>query len=241
MTLGDSIELFNKKNLDGWYTYLKYSGRDNDPKKVFTVHDSMIHITGEEYGCITSNEEYSNYKLEVQYKWGDKTYYPRETNARDNGILLHSVGKDGGFDSTWMHSIECQVIEGGTGDFIVVGDGSDQFSISSTIKEGSGNETFIYSPHGKPLTINKGRINWFARDPEWKDIKGFRGKNDIEKNTGEWNTLECIADKDKITTFLNGKLVNEATNVHPSKGRIQIQSEGAEIFFRKITLYRFLN
>ena len=62
--------------------------------------------------------------------------------------------------------------------------------------------------------------------------------NDIEKIAGEWNRVECIADGDKISIFLNGTLVNEAVNVKPSKGRIQIQSEGAEIFFRRVDLTR---
>lgn len=39
-----TINLFNGKNLDGWYTFLQNRGRDNDPKKVFTVHDGLIHI-----------------------------------------------------------------------------------------------------------------------------------------------------------------------------------------------------
>jgi len=34
----------------------------------------------------------------------------------------------------------------------------------------------------------------------------------------------------------NGVLVNQAYNVKPSSGKIQIQSEAAEIYFRKIAL-----
>jgi len=65
---------------------------------------------------------------------------------------------------------------------------------------------------------------------------GFRGENDVEKAIGEWNTLECISENETISIFLNGILVNKATNVKPKKGRIQIQSESAEIFFRKVEL-----
>ncbi len=65
---------------------------------------------------------------------------------------------------------------------------------------------------------------------------GFRGENDVEKAIGEWNTLECISENGTISIFLNGILVNKATNVKPKKGRIQIQSESAEIFFRKVEL-----
>jgi hypothetical protein len=53
---------------------------------------------------------------------------------------------------------------------------------------------------------------------------------------GEWNRLECIVKDDEITVILNGVEVNHAQNVKPSRGKIQVQSEGAEIFFRKIEL-----
>jgi hypothetical protein len=36
--------------------------------------------------------------------------------------------------------------------------------------------------------------------------------------------------------YLNGVLVNRAREVQPSKGQIQIQSEGAEIYVRNIQL-----
>ncbi|MEP6594654.1 MAG: DUF1080 domain-containing protein [Ginsengibacter sp.] len=231
-----TINLFNGKNLDGWYTFLQHNGRDNDPKKVFTVHEGLIHISGEEWGCITTKEEYSNYKLLVEFKWGTQTYAPRMDNARDNGILLHSTGKDGGSGGIWMHSIECQIIEGGTGDFIIVGDGSQKFAITSPVGKEKQGDSYIFQPHGSMVTINEGRINWFGRDPDWKDAKGFRGEKDMEKPVGEWNRLECIAEGDKISIILNGTLVNQAINVSPSKGHIQIQSEGAEIFFRRVDL-----
>ncbi len=235
-TSSATINLFNGKNLDGWYTFIKDRGRDTDPKKVFQVQAGMIHVSGEEYGCITTNKEYSNYKLLVEFKWGEKTFAPRVDNARDNGILIHSKGKDGSYSSTWMHSIECQIIEGGTGDLLVVGDSSSTFALSSPVAPEKQNGTYIYKPGGSLATINGGRINWFGRDPDWKDALGFRGKNDIEKPTGEWNRMECIAGGDKISVILNGTLVNEAINVKPYMGRIQIQSEGAEIFFRRVEM-----
>jgi hypothetical protein len=231
-----TIKLFNGHNLDGWYSFLKNRGRENDPKGVFTVKDGMIRISGEEWGCITTLAEYENFKLVTEFKWGELTFEPRLHNARDCGVLLHSQGEDGSSNETWIHSIECQLIEGGTGDFIVVGDGSDQFQITGTVASKKQGNSFVFQQDGRPETINRGRINWSGRDPEWKDILGFRGGNDIEKTFGEWNTLECIAEDGQITIVLNGILVNKATNVKPNKGRIQIQSESAEIFFRKIEL-----
>jgi hypothetical protein len=230
------LQLFNGKNLDGWYTFIKDRGKNVDPKKVFTVKNGMIRISGEEFGCITSNDEFGNYKIIVEFKWGEITYEPRVDKARDSGLLLHSIGEDGGSDGTWMHSIECQIIEGGTGDFIVVGDGSQTFSITCPVASEKQGGSYVYQPSGNRVMINSGRINWYARDPEWKDIKGFRGLKDIEKPVGKWNKLECIVKDKEIFIYLNGTLVNHAVDVQPQKGRIQIQSEGAEVFFKRIVL-----
>lgn len=238
VTKSKPIKLFNGRNLDGWYIFLQHRGRDTDPKKVFTVNNKMIRVSGEEYGCITTNEEYENYILRAEFKWGAKTFPPRVDRARDNGILVHSQGEDGGYSGIWMHSIECQIIEGGTGDILVVGDKTDKFSATSPTAPEKHKGAYVYQPGGQLTTINGGRINWWGRDPDWKDELNFRGRQDVEKPVGQWNKIECIAEGDVISIFLNGVLVNKAINVKPSRGRIQIQSEGAEIFFRRVTLQK---
>lgn len=232
------IHLFNGRNLDGFYTYLRDRGRDNDPNHVFSVTDGAIHVSGTEWGCITTRDEYENYHLAVEYKWGQITCPPRVNNARDSGVLLHSVGKDGVFGGAWMCSIECNVIEGGTGDFIVVGDGSDRYALTASVLPEKSAGCYVYDPKeaGNVATIHGGRLNWFARDPAWKDVKGFRGKSDLDKPAGEWNRLECLAVSDRILVKLNGVLVNSCREVKPNRGRIQLQSEGAEIFFRRVDL-----
>lgn len=230
------IPLFNGKNLDGWYTFIKGRGRDKDPKNVFVVKDGIIHISGEEWGCITTNNEYENFSLLVEFKWGGKTFEPRLTNARDGGILVHSKGMDGGYSGTWMHGIECQIIEGGTGDMLVVGDGSNDFAITCPVANEKQKSSYLFKENGKPVTIHTGRINWWGRAADWEDVINFRGKQDVEKPVGEWNKMECVAEGNNISIFLNGVLVNRAMNVLPAKGRIQIQSEGAAILFRRIEL-----
>lgn len=230
------VALFNGKDFSGWYSFLKDRGKNNDPLGVFSIQNGLIRISGEEYGAIVTEEEYSDYQLIVDFKWGDKTFEPRKNNARDGGVLLHSVGKDGAFGGSWMYSLECQIIEGGTGDFIVVGDRSDSISLTSKIKDTGSTGALVYHPDGKSKRITAGRIDWYGRDEGWRDDLGFRGRSDVENAIGEWNTLKCIVIGDKISVYLNGVLVNEAFNVNPSRGRIQIQSEGAEMFVRKIEL-----
>ena len=232
------IQLFNGKNLEGWYTFLKGKGKNSDPNEVFTVKNGNIVISGEEFGCITTDEEFENYKLTVEFKWGERTFAPRVDRARDSGILLHSVGEDGGSGGIWMYSIESQIIEGGTGDIIIVGDGTDNFSATTTVKPGELEESCFYDPEGEARTFVRGRIDWHSRDPQWEDKKDFRGVNDVERPVGQWNRIECYAIGSELLIYLNGKLVNRACSVKPQKGKIQIQSEGAEIFIRKVDLQR---
>ena len=48
--------------------------------------------------------------------------------------------------------------------------------------------------------------------------------------------MEVICDGDRITNIVNGVVVNEAYDVVPQAGKIIIQTELAEIYFRKIEL-----
>jgi hypothetical protein len=61
-------------------------------------------------------------------------------------------------------------------------------------------------------------------------------KKDNEKPSGEWNRIEVIANKGKCTHIVNGVVVNEATDASLRTGRILIQSEGAETWYRKIEI-----
>jgi hypothetical protein len=61
-------------------------------------------------------------------------------------------------------------------------------------------------------------------------------KKDAEKKSGEWNKVEVIAKNGKITHIVNGVVVNECEGASLNEGKIIIQSEGAEIYFRKIEI-----
>lgn len=230
-----TTSLLNGKNFDGWYTFLHDQGRDRDPDHVFSLDKGVLRITGAEYGSLTTQQEYENYELTLEYKWGTATHAPRVNAARDNGVFIHSTGRDGAYGGHWMYAIECQIIEGGTGDFLVVGDGSDAFSLTSPVVSAA-KPPYYYRAGGDTLTIQRGRINWFGRDPAWKDVKGFRGPNDLEKPLDEWNQIRILALGEEVYYYVNGVLANHALRVKPAKGRIQIQSEGAEIFVRKVML-----
>ncbi len=235
----ETIQLFNGRDLSGWYSFLKDT-KYEDPRKVFTVHDGMIHISGDGLGCITTNETYRDYRLVAEWKWGERTWGNRKQAAKDSGILVHCTGPDGGYGGTWMASIEAQIIQGGCGDFIVVApakaDGAPApLSIAAEVTKDRDGES-VWRQGGKRQTFTQGRVNWYGRDPDWKDAIGFRGPQEVEKPDGEWNRMEVICDGDRITNLVNGVVVNQAFDVVPRAGKIIIQTELAEIYFRKIEL-----
>jgi hypothetical protein len=77
-------------------------------------------------------------------------------------------------------------------------------------------------------------------DPKRQDPKVarhyYRMKDDIEKKIGEWNQYEITCKGDTIKLVINGQLVNEGKNAEATKGKILLQSEGAEIHFRNVEL-----
>ncbi len=230
---GEPILRFNGKDLTGFYTYTN-KHKYEDPERVFTVADGLVHVSGTDFGGFATGGNFSNYHLIVEWKWGEKTYGAREKAARDSGILLHCVGADGAAMGHWMQSIECQIIEGGCGDLLQVG-GKGKPSLTCETKSGAGNE-LNYHKGGESVTRDHGRYNWWGRDPNWKDVLGFKGANDVEKPLGEWNRMEVVCDGDSITNIVNGYVVNVGTKSSQNEGKIQFQSEGAEIFFRKIEI-----
>ena len=60
--------------------------------------------------------------------------------------------------------------------------------------------------------------------------------SDQEKPYGEWNTIEVICKDGKCTHIVNGVVVNEGTGANVREGKIALQSEGAEIFYRNIKI-----
>lgn len=219
----------------------------DDPKKIWAIgEDGIMRVSGEGMGYLRTKQAYRDYHLVIDYQWGERTLGNRADRARDCGLLLHAYGPDGAFGDTWMSCIEAQLIEGGSGDILVLaakpGDAPPAPTrVTAEVKrdrdkepvwtKGAAKETF--PAEGKTMA----RINWRDRDPDWADVKGFRGPKDIENPLGEWNRLEVICAGASIRILLNGELVNEVTDCHPSAGFIGLQSEYAACTIRRFELH----
>ena len=212
-------------------------GLNNDPKQVFTLktinNERVLHISGEIYGAVISKKEYKNYHFKAQFKWGEKKWEPRLTRKRDNGILYHSVGEYGGFWNVWMQSQEFQVQEGDMGDYYALA--GTTIDIPSIKKEGE--KEFDY--------LENGALNKFSSTEKEFQVHCNRGF-DNENPHGEWNTLELICYEGTSLHIVNGKVVmalfnsrnenSDGQTVPLQKGRIQIQSEGAEAYYKNVTI-----
>jgi hypothetical protein len=104
------IKLFDGQTLGDCYTYLQDT-KYEDPRRVFRVTDGLLHITGDGMGSLITNQEYRDYHLVLEFKWGDKVYAPRTEKTKDSGLLIHSRGADGGYNGIWIPYIEVQIIE----------------------------------------------------------------------------------------------------------------------------------
>ena len=210
----------------------------DDPKDIWTfAKDGTFNISGCGYGYVATKENYRDYHLVIEFKWGTKTWGAREKKAKDNGILLHAYGPHGAYADTWMASIEAQIIEGGIGDILVLSPTPELTTSLSAEFTLDRDKEKIWKQGAPRQTVTKGRINWRGRDEDWSDTVGFRGRNDVESPSGEWNRLEVIAKGDTLQYFVNGAMVNEAFDCKPSEGKILLQTEGAEMIVRRYELY----
>jgi hypothetical protein len=134
-----------------------------------------------------------------------------------------------------------QIIQGGCGDFILVANDKVTTPFSLTVEAGRDRDNEVIWKKGNPKETfnlkNRKRVNWFGRDPDWKDELGFRGRDDVESPDGQWTRMDVLCDAGHIQVFVNGVMVNEAFDAHPQEGKIQLQTELAEVFFRRLELW----
>ncbi len=234
--------LWNGKDLTGWDTWLsvphqsvqgldlkknaqgKYTqpvGENKDPKKVYTIVEKdgqpAIRISGEIFGALTSQEEFENYHLKLEFKWGKAKWPPRATAKRDSGLLYHCYGGQGSA-GIWMKSLESQIQEGDCGDFWPVG------GVSAKIPATKKGRTYVYTPGVEPVKLSQ------------------YCKKSVTNENDDWNTMELMTVGQTAVHIVNGKpnMVLYDTRTHQgqplSRGKIQLQSEGAEIFYRNIEI-----
>jgi hypothetical protein len=100
----EKIQLFNGKDLGNWVFCLK--DKTVVPATVFQVRNGVIHISGNPFGYMRTEDSYSDYRLHVEWRW------PSEPT--NSGVFVHGQKPD----SIWLRCVECQLMAGNAGDFV---------------------------------------------------------------------------------------------------------------------------
>ena len=245
--------LFNGTNLNGWYTVIG-KGRSEDPNHLAQVDHGMVHMykdapegSSQPTGYIVTEKEYSDYHFRVDYKWGTKRFEPRAKVRRDAGILYHIVGKDG----VWPRSVECQIQENDVGDVFTVYtrllacvDAATTNRVANLVTNPAGVVRTNFSVLPVYLDAARGGISF----PQGVG-DGIRRviRNPMNEHDG-WNTVEIIVHGDEATYLVNGKVNNRVTKIEQmqeghwtplTKGKICLQLEFAEVFYRNAEIKEF--
>jgi len=248
--------LFNGKDFTGWEVYIgvpdssvdvpdmqrneegKYTqplGVNNDPLEIFTVAETdgapALHVSGQIYGSFATIKEYGNYHLRLQVKWGEKKWAPREDQRRNSGLLYHGVGEFGAGLNVWKTSHECQVMENDFG--LSYRMGATYCDITARPNENG--RGYTYDPAAPKLSFGPGM-----------PAGSVCSQNPMnEKPLGEWNTIELLCYEgtsvhvvnDKVNMIItNSRLMVDGKETPLTKGVIQLQSEGAEVYYRNIEI-----
>ena len=215
---------------------LKPIGLNPRSQDVFTVVEEdgrpVLRISGEIYGCLQTKETFSNYHLKLETRWGEKKWVPRLDEPRDSGILYHSRGKFGvDYWKSWALSHEFQVIEHGLGEY---------WTQASSAMD-------IRADPGKPGAPGAEAPRWNPQ-ASWQEFASPNNHalaGSDQDRVGAWNRLELVCFEDDCVHIVNGLVVMALKNaryrdgnkwVPMTGGKLQIQSEAAEVFYRDIEI-----
>ncbi|MCC9608953.1 DUF1080 domain-containing protein [Blastopirellula sp. JC732] len=231
------IHPFNGVDLEGFVPYLRPVDRAA-ARDAYSVKDGAIRISGEGMGYLATADAYKNYHLKIEYKWGERT--DGSKYVRNSGILLHANGPDGNAKGIWMASIEVQLAQGCEGDFILIR-GDDEagkpipVALFSSVTKGKDGRP-RWDPSGERTAYTNRQFWWSDHQVGFEELKDTRGEKDVASPLGEWTLVECICRDDTITVKINGRIVNKCDCVTPSAGKILLENESNEIYFRNFEI-----
>ena len=217
---------------------IKPVGYGKNESNVFSVIQEngkpVLRISGEIYGCLFTKQEFANYHLKLKVKWGEKKWIPRLDKLKDSGICYHSIGPCGpDYWRSWMLSQEFQIMEGHMGDYWTIANSA--IDVRAFIPEGNMNTV---ADVGQPfLPIGAGT-----------SLPGFCMRSvNHESPENEWTDIDLVCFEGKSLHIVNGEVVMALQNsryrdadggklVPLTQGKIQLQSEAAEVFYKDIRI-----
>ena len=248
---GPAVDLFDGKDLDAWDAWLGYA----DPSQTYAAqHDAPIgaggkgtmfkvvsedgepalYVNGQTWGSLVNSGDYSNYHLRLEYKWGKTRYAPRLDQPQNNGLLYHTHGTPGAVWGTWSRAVEFEIMTGSVG--MVVPVGKDLKATTTLAHDGS-----LIDPKVRYMK-GGARGEAVGNTAQWN----VENNRNADKPVGEWNTLDLYVVGNHAIHVVNGVPVMEVWDICDTgadgvcapltHGHIQLQSEGAETYFRHLTV-----
>lgn len=218
---------------DGNGEYVEPIGVGRDPKGVFSIVSldggPAIRVSGEIYGALTTVEEFGDYHLRFEFKWGSRKWPQRGELPIDTGCCYHAVGPHGASYGYWMQSCEFQIMAKECGDFY--GLAGVKVDVAGVLRDPANPKSdALYRPGAGPIRDHTRRIVASA---------------DHERPRGEWNRLELYCAGQESLHVVNGQPVMRLSRIRQhrdgrdaplQRGRIQLQSEGCEVYFRNLSI-----
>jgi type 1 glutamine amidotransferase len=232
------MPLFNGQNFDNFYTFRSRDGKNNDPEHAFKIEDGMLHILDiadttkmEQAGYMATNDEFRNYRVRLEYKWGVKRFplanHP-DGIPRDSGLLWHIFGPD----RVWPQCIEFQIQEHNTGDIWLLDiEPRPNVTTSAATTRPDGAGLFTFTAGGVPVNVpSRLGAKRIFHNTEWETLTG-------------WNTCELFATNNEGVYVVNGHVANAIKNIHigasgaaMNQGRVALQAEYSEVYFRNVQI-----
>ena len=101
-------QLFNGKDIGGWYIDVPEMDTNAQAKSPFVVRNGLLVSLASPRGHLITNEEFSNYKLEVEYRFSG--------TPGNCGVLVHASTPRALY-KMFPKSLEVQLESGNAGDF----------------------------------------------------------------------------------------------------------------------------
>lgn len=105
---GQSVSLFNGKDLDGWHWDVPELDKNSNATNPFIVRDGMLVSLGTPGGHLITDKEYENFRLEVQYRFAGE--------PGNCGVLVFASTPRALYEM-FPKSIEVQMMHENAGDF----------------------------------------------------------------------------------------------------------------------------
>ncbi|WDF74762.1 3-keto-disaccharide hydrolase [Novosphingobium sp. KACC 22771] len=225
--------LFNGRNLDGWSVF-QQGENSPDQHGAVAIEQGILHFLGPRYagpdtatfGHIATLETHGNYHLRLEYRWGERRFAPRTLQRRNSGLLYHMAPER---DRLFPDCVEFQIEEDDVGDAIMVNTKALQGPLLGGTPLWPKYLPFLPRTYEEPTQAGGIARQWFRHAGAYERLDG-------------WNTLDLYAFGDQAAHLVNGRIVNTlfgmiARDGAPlGKGRIALEFEAAEVFFRNIAI-----